>query len=68
MRDDYRLNGTLKKVQLEIEKEVADKLVLMEKFSKFTISELTNTALKRFIATHKDFLPTEGKNVPAKDY
>ncbi len=58
MRDDYKIKGATARVEVEIEQQVADKLKLMEKFSKLTVSELTNTALKRFITQHKDFLPT----------
>jgi hypothetical protein len=57
MRDDYKLKGPLSKVDVEIEKDVAERLAAMEKFSKFTRAELVNTALKRFISSHKDFLP-----------
>lgn len=59
MRDDYKMKGPLSKVEIEIEKEVCDKLMTMEKHSKMSRSELTNTALKRFISAHKDFLPME---------
>ncbi len=57
MRDDYKLQGSVSKIEVEVEKDVAEKLLSMEKYSKFTRSELTNTALKRFIHSHKDFLP-----------
>lgn len=59
MRADYQLVGPTTKIQVELEKNVAETLVQMENFSKHTLSELTNTALKRFIAAHKDFLPRE---------
>jgi hypothetical protein len=59
MRDDYKMVGQTAKVEIEVEKEVAEKLAAMEKHSKLTKSELTNTALKRFIAAHKDFLPVD---------
>ncbi len=59
MRDDYKMVGPTAKVQVELEKSVAEALAKMESFSKHTASELTNTALKRFIAAHKDFLPRE---------
>lgn len=59
MRDDYKIKGTTTKVMVEVEKEIADRLVSMEKFSKHSVSELANTALKRFISQHKDFLPPE---------
>jgi len=57
MRDDYKMQGKLAKVSIEVEEGVAAALAEMEKFSKFTQSELVNTAVKRFIAHHKDFLP-----------
>jgi predicted nucleic-acid-binding protein len=59
MLDDYKLKGSLLKLEIEIEKEVVEKLLEMEKFSKFTRSELANTALKRYISQHKDFLPLD---------
>ena len=63
MRDDYKLEGPVTKIQIEIEKATAEKLTLMEKYSKIPMSELANTALKRFISSHKDFLPpSEEKN------
>lgn len=63
MRDDYKLKGSTAKVEFEIEKEVAEKIAAMEKHSKLSRSELANTALKRFISHHKDFLPpaSDGK-------
>ena len=57
MRDDYKLKGPLSKLELELEKEVTELIIQMEKHSKLTRSELANTALKRFISQHKDFLP-----------
>ena len=57
MREDYKMQGKLVKVSVEVEEGVAETLVEMEKFIKLTQSELANTALKRFIAHHKDFLP-----------
>lgn len=65
MRDDYKLQGKTEKIEIEIEALVAENLKEMEKFSKFSASELINTSLKRFISQHKDFLPpgysTRGK-------
>lgn len=57
MRDDYKIKGKTAPITFEVEAEVAAKLQAMEKHSKITISELANTALKRFISHHKDFLP-----------
>ena len=61
MRDDYKIQGTTAKVEVQVETTVAEKLVLMETYSKLSQSELVNTALKRFIAAHKDFLPPKEK-------
>jgi hypothetical protein len=58
MRDDYKIKGPTVKVEIQIEKEVQETLAQMEKFSKHTISELVNVALKNFIARHKDFKPS----------
>jgi hypothetical protein len=57
MLDDYKMKGPTKKIEVEVEQEVAEKLSLMEGHSKLTRSEIANTALKRFISHHKDFLP-----------
>lgn len=59
MRDDYKINGKTAKLEIEVENAVYEKLIAMEKFSKMTRSELANTALKRFISSHKDFLPED---------
>lgn len=68
MRDDYKIKGSTAKLEIEVEKDVCEKIVAMEKFSKLTRSELANTALKRFIVSHKDFLPphadTERRSTP----
>lgn len=61
MKDDYKLKGTTAKIEINVEKDVAEILLAMEKHSKFSCSELTNTALKRFISAHKDFLPRDWK-------
>lgn len=61
MRDDYKMKSETVKIQVEIEKEVAETLAKMEKFSKHTQGEITNTALKRFIVSHKDFLSPEDR-------
>lgn len=57
MLDDYKLAGSTLKLDVTIEKEVHDLIQKMANHMKITTSELTNTALKRFIAAHKDFLP-----------
>ena len=59
MRDDYKMQGKTTKIEVEVELFIAEKLAKMEKYSKLTKSELANTALKRFISSHKDFLPPD---------
>ncbi len=61
MRDDYKLEGKLKSVNADIEEVVADRLKAMTEHTKLTAAEIMNTALKRFIATHKDFFPPKRK-------
>lgn len=59
MRDDYKIKGPTAKLEVEIESTILEKISAMEKASRLSVSEMTNTALKRFIATHKDFLPKD---------
>ena len=62
MLDEYKLKGATKKIQIEVETAVADKLARMEEFTKLSVSEIANTALKRFISAHKDFMPLNNSN------
>lgn len=57
MRDEYAIEAPKSKLEVEIEKTVVETLQQMSNHSKLTVNELVNTALKRFIAGHKDFLP-----------
>lgn len=57
MRDDYKITTPTSELKAHVEVEVAKVIVEMSKYSKHSESELINTALKRFIASHKDFLP-----------
>lgn len=61
MKSDYKIQGATQKVEVQVEKEVVMALEKMSAHTKLEVSELTNTALKRFIASHKDFLPPEKK-------
>lgn len=62
MKGDYKIVGKSVKFETQIEEEVFQVLKQMSEFSKHSISELTNTALKRFIASHKDFLPPSDRD------
>ncbi|MFZ9595370.1 MAG: hypothetical protein ACO3A2_04765 [Bdellovibrionia bacterium] len=57
MLDDYKLKGRTRRIEIDLEEEVAENLLKMEKHKKLSKSEIANTALKRFIVSHKDFLP-----------
>ena len=57
MKEDYVLKGPSVQVTLTLEKEVAETIKQMTEYTKFGESELINTAIKRFIAVHSDFLP-----------
>lgn len=57
MRDDYKMKGATARMDVEIEQEVIEKIRAMEKQTGLSASELTNTALKRFITHHSDFMP-----------
>jgi hypothetical protein len=59
MKVDYKIKEETAKLEVQIEKGVLERLLKMEKYSKHTASELTNTALKRFISQHNDFMPPE---------
>jgi hypothetical protein len=57
MREDYKLKGATARVEFEVERDVAEKIRAMEKHTGLSLSELGNTALKRFITHHSDFMP-----------
>ena len=57
MRNDYPIQGKTEDLNVKVEVKVAECLKQMATHTKLSESELANTALKRFIATHKDFLP-----------
>jgi hypothetical protein len=62
MREDYKLKGATARLQVEVETDVAVKIQAMEKHTGLSASELANTALKRFITHHSDFLPVSELN------
>ena len=57
MFDDYKIKGLIEKMEVFIESKVINVLKQMELHTRLTPSEITNTALKRFISSHQDFLP-----------
>lgn len=59
MRDDYKISNPTAPLTIQIEKDVLETLQTMEKHTKLSSSEIINTAIKRFISQHKDFLPAD---------
>ena len=57
MKEDYPLKGQTAPLTINLEVEVAETLKKMSAYSKFSESEIVNTAIKRFIAVHSDFQP-----------
>ncbi len=57
MKQDFPLKGPTEKVTVELEANVVQIIKAMEQETKNSFSEMTNTAIKRFISSHKDFLP-----------
>ncbi len=61
MKEDYPLKGPTVEVSYQLEAPVAETLKKMAEYTKFSESELVNTAIKRFIAVHSDFRPPRAK-------
>ncbi len=59
MRDDYKIVKPVSSITLQIETEVVEVLKAMENHTKISVSELANTAILRFITSHKDFMPSD---------
>lgn len=57
MKLTERNKGPTAKIELEIAKELVDSLKVMENYTKISQTVLVETALKRFIASHKDYFP-----------
>ena len=57
MKEDYPLKGKTIELKITLEIGVADTLKKMVEFAKLSESEIANTAIKRFIEVHSDFLP-----------
>jgi hypothetical protein len=48
-------------IKVTVEKEVAELLKVMSETSKIPEGELVNTAIRRYIATHGDYVPKKHK-------
>lgn len=61
MRENYKLEGAISTIELKLEKQVLETLQKMSEHTHIPVSELANTAIRRFISGHKDFLPAPAK-------
>lgn len=59
MRENYKITSPTETLTVKIESEVIETLAVMEKHVNLPIDEIVNTAVKRFISAHNDFLPIE---------
>ena len=57
MKEDYKITAETKSLTVNIEAELVETLKKMSVYSKFSEAEIVNTAVKRFVAVHSDFLP-----------
>lgn len=53
-REPFNLNTTL---TVTVEKEVFDLIHAMSKQAKLNVDIIVNTSLRRYIATHSDYIP-----------
>lgn len=51
-------------ITAKVEASVSKTIELMARHTGYCKDEMVNTALKRFIATHKDYLPPEHGGLP----
>ena len=61
MKEDYIIKTATVDLTVKIEAEVVETLKKMAEYTKLTEAQMTNIALKRFIATHSDYLPRASK-------
>jgi hypothetical protein len=57
-REPFTLDAEL---HVKVEKEVAELLKAMSEHTKIPESEMVNTAMRRYIATHSDYVPAAKK-------
>ena len=58
MIDPKRKLALVREITVRLESHVADAVRAMSKHTDISADEIINTALRRFIATHKDYLPS----------
>lgn len=57
MKEDYKIKAETKPLTVNIEADLVETLKKMSAYTKFSEAEIVNTAVKRFVAVHSDFLP-----------
>jgi len=57
MIDEYKIQGPTQELAVKIQKPLISQLEKMADHKDLTVDEIVNTAVKRFITTHSDFLP-----------
>lgn len=60
-KDEKRPVVPQTKIEVEVDTKVAQQLDAMASYTNITKSELVTTALKRFIAGHKDYFPQDSE-------
>lgn len=61
-QNPYREPFTLDtKLEVTLEKEVAEALKVMSSHTKIPADEIVNTAMRRFISAHSDYFPKDYK-------
>ena len=61
-KGEKRTIGPTVKVELDLERELAEQLSVMEGYTKISKSEIVTIAMKRFISAHKDYFPDSKGN------
>lgn len=59
MKSQKQNQGELKELKVNVEKEVVDAFLKMEKNTKIALADLVVIALKRFRSSHSDYEGTE---------
>lgn len=49
------------RIEVQVEKEVAELIQAMSEHAKIPVDEIVNTSLRRYIATHSDYIPKKFK-------
>jgi hypothetical protein len=57
-REPFKLDT---KVEITVEKAVAEAIKIMSQHTQIPEGELVNTAMRRFMATHSDYFPKSAK-------